>query len=172
MKIDPIFYWWNEFFNSDPVEMNIGYRCTEVSRAEKMVNELNKNGLSEYKATFGKHKTGRHKDLNKWQQVEWRKPKFPLIEKGIDKSDVSNYWKNKPVRFAKYNNCVGCFHRSASFLKTQSIEQPEKFQWFIDQEKNAKGNWKKNVSYGKIKELDFTLDMFDSLGCDSGFCGM
>ncbi|WP_052592644.1 hypothetical protein [Aureispira sp. CCB-QB1] len=172
LKIDPIAHWWFEKFKAKPIKMNIGYRINEASRAKTMLNSTNKNGLSVYEMTFEKHKKGRHKGLNKWVSVAWRKPLFPLIEDGVDKVDIQNFWKDKPVRFAPLNNCVGCFHRSAALLKQQSIEHPNKFQWFADQEGKGKGTWKKDISYTKIKKLNFTLNVFESEGCNSGFCGM
>lgn len=172
LKIDPIFYWWHKYFNGIPVKMNIGYRCNEVSRAKTMLKKLNKEGLSTYSASFKKHTKGRHKGKNKWIDVPWRSPQFPLIKDGIDKVDVQNFWKDKPIRFAKLNNCVGCFHRSAALLKQQSIEHPNQFQWFADQEGQGKGNWKKEVAYNKIAQLNFTQNVFESEGCNSGFCGM
>ncbi|WMX12415.1 MULTISPECIES: hypothetical protein [unclassified Aureispira] len=172
LKIDPIFHWWHEYFNAEPVKMNIGYRCTEVSRAKTMIESLNEDNLSVYKATFERHTKGRHKGLNKWVNIAWRMPQFPLIEDGIDKVDIENFWKDKLIRFAELNNCVGCFHRPAALLKQQSIEQPNKFQWFANQEGKGKGTWKKNISYNYISKLNFTQNLFESEGCNSGFCGM
>lgn len=172
LKMEPIAYWCQYSFGGSPVLMNIGYRCTEVDRSKTMLGSVNDDGFSVFKMTFEKHKKGRHKGLNKWVSVAWRKPLFPLIEDGVDKVDIQNFWKDKPVRFAPLNNCVGCFHRSAALLKQQSIEHPNKFQWFADQEGKGKGTWKKDISYTKIKKLNFTLNVFESEGCNSGFCGM
>jgi hypothetical protein len=167
MKIRPIFKWWRENFDK-PVIMNLGFRANEKRRADAMVTKLNKNGLSEFKDTNSKHPDGR----NKWETIEWRKPKFPLIDDFVYKEDIVKFWKNKPVRFAKYNNCVGCFHRSASFLNEISKLHPDKFDWFVRQEQQNKGFFKKEVSYNKIKKINFTLKMnFESEGCSSGFCG-
>ncbi len=168
LKIRPIFHWWAEKFNFEPVEMAIGYRANECGRRDKELAKLNKDGLSEFKATFEKHKNGR----NKWVTIGWRKPYFPLIDDNIYKQDIVKYWRNKPVRFAKYNNCVGCFHRMPHFLSKMQELDPVTFQWFIDRENENKGFFKKNVSYQKIKDLQFTTTInFDSEGCDSGYCG-
>lgn len=174
LKLEPIFYWWVEKYNLEPVEMNIGYRATEVNRSKKMINKLNKNGLSEYKATFEKWEGGRHDGLNKWENVEWRKPNFPLIDDQIFKDDIENYWSDKPVQFAALNNCIGCFHRNSRLLKKQSVQHPEKFNWFIDQEKKDKGFWRDDVSYQKIKEQHYlqTEFNFPERNCESGFCGV
>lgn len=167
LKMRPIFHWWHNKIKN-PVIMNIGYRANEKRRADTMNEKLNKNGLSEFKATFSKLKDGR----NKWAVIPWRVPKYPLIKDFIYKEDILKYWKNKPVRFANYNNCVGCFHRSASFLKEMSEADPVTFDWFIRAERINKGTWKKNISYNKIDKLNFTQKLdFEAEGCGSGFCG-
>ena len=60
---------------------------------------------------------------------------FPTII--LFKDKIEKYWKNKNVRFAYMNNCIGCFHRNGVLLKHMSNRHPNKFQWFIDQEKDA-----------------------------------
>ena len=47
------------------------------------------------------------------------------------------------------NNCIGCFHAEDLFLKKQSDNHPNKFEWFINKEKlsikDYKGRqWKQN----------------------------
>ena len=170
MKLEPIFNFWRENINQ-PVIMNIGYRVTEKSRADIMIEKLNDNGLSEYKTIVGKHKSGQ----NKWKSVEWRKPNFPLIDDFIERQDIDKFWKDKTVRFAELNNCIGCFHRSASLLNRMSELHPNKFEWFINQELVTGNTFKKDVSYKKIKDSNFTMSIpfdYDSEGCESGFCGI
>lgn len=174
LKIRPIFHWWHSHFNRKPIFMGLGYRANEGNRVKKVYSQLDENGFQTFKASFNKHKNGRHKGLNKWEYIKWRKPIFPLFMDGIEKFDIEKYWKNKPVRFAKYNNCVGCFHRKASLLKYMSEIAPKKFDWFVSMEKIGKGNWKEFVSYNKIKSMSFTMNLFESNledECGSGFCG-
>lgn len=171
MKIEPMFYWWAEHIRK-PAKMKIGYRANEWKRVERMKKRLNQNGLLEYKATFEKHSGGRHDGLNKWELVEWQMPSYPMVDDGILVSDVHNYWKNKPVRFAKYNNCTGCFHRNPAFLKSMMDVHPNKLQWFIDTEKEQPGTWRSDVSYQQVKDYNFTMELdFDS-HCDEGGCGL
>lgn len=156
LKMQPIFEWWKKNINK-PVSMNIGYRVTEKRRADNMIEKCNKNGFNEFK------------------NIEWRKPNFPLIDDFIERQDINKYWKNKPVRFAELNNCVGCFHRSASLLNKMSKIHESKFDWFIEQEKKTGNYFKKEISYKKIKESNFTMSLpfnYDSEGCESGFCGI
>ena len=135
LKLIPIFEWWHENIN-DPVEMRIGYRANEVKRAIRMNEKRNENGLLEIKATVSKHQV-----VETSGDFEWQNPTFPLIDDGIYKDNVEEFWKGKPVRFAWMNNCVGCFHRNPILLNKMFTKNPNKMQWFADQEigRNGKG---------------------------------
>ena len=192
MKLFPIAHWWLQTIG-EPFEMRIGFRANEQSRAKTMYSKLNDNGLAEIKIIVGKHANGN----NKWKTFEWQKPTFPLIsiDNPIYKNDVVNYWKDKPVRFAEINNCVGCFHRNATLLKKMSIDHANKFQWFIDMETKkydkikskfedkGTGKIKKNYPYARFKKdfnykeikdwkIQTELKWEDFDECDSGYCGL
>lgn len=169
MKLKPLFNWWLNNIN-EPIEMRIGFRANEQSRAKTMNEKTNENGLSEFKHVVGKHKNGN----NKWKLTEWQKPAFPLIENRIFKDQIEQYWKNKPVRFAYMNNCVGCFHRSPALLKLMSEKHPNKFDWFIEAEQNEKRTFKNGTTYQKIKNSFKQTQLFkdDFNECDSGYCGL
>jgi hypothetical protein len=122
MKLKPIFNWWQNKFNK-PIKMNIGYRANEGSRAKTMLSKTTKNGFSTFKTIVGKRKT-----QNKWADIEWQKPMFPLIDDNIYKDKIEKYWKDKPVRFAYMNNCVGCFHRTPVLLKHMSDKEHLKME--------------------------------------------
>lgn len=171
MKLIPIFEWWHKEIG-EPVDMRIGFRANEQRRAKKMIGKKNENGLLEIKATVEKHPDGR----NKWQVFEWQAPSFPLIIDNIYKDKIEEYWKDKPVRFAWMNNCVGCFHRNEILLKKMFERNPEKMQWFADQEigRGGKGTWKTGVTYEQIKNYKLQFELFeeDFDECDSGYCGL
>jgi hypothetical protein len=172
MKVEPIFNWWRNLIN-EPVQMRIGFRANEMRRAKKMIEKTNENGLLEYKAIVGKSEKGR----NKWKNIEWQKPIFPLIKDAIFKDKIEEYWKGKPVRFAYMNNCIGCFHRNEVLLKFMSEKHPNKFQWFCDQENkggHGKRTFKNGMSYDKIKNWKTQMNLFedDFNECDSGYCGL
>lgn len=171
LKILPIFYWCAE--NTDlPVEMRIGFRANEQRRADVMLKKLNSNGLEEMKATFSKHKNGN----NRWEVVDYRKPSFPLIKDGIFKDNIEEFWKDKPVRFAYLNNCVGCFNRNEMLLKHMSNKDAKTFEWFAKQERKSgyKAKFKTGITYDKIKahQTQHTLFDDDFNDCDSGYCGL
>tara|TARA_R110000782_G_scaffold33597_5_gene80893 strand:- start:29 stop:877 length:849 start_codon:yes stop_codon:yes gene_type:complete len=171
LKLEPIKKWWLENIDA-PVNMRIGYRANETRRASNMLKRC-VDGILEDKFIVGKHKSGR----NKWQLKKWQSPSFPLIDNGIYKDTIVNYWKNKPVRFAELNNCVGCFHRNPILLnKLFNSEHSNKMEFFSSLEKDAlnKANFKTGITYESIKKhkLQSTLDFDDFGECDSGVCGI
>jgi hypothetical protein len=168
MKVQTIAQWLYDK-NMTPCEMRIGFRANEMRRAKNMIERADENGMENFKFKVGE-KNGR----NKWKELPYRNTKFPLIEDGIFKDTIEEYWKGKPVRFAYMNNCVGCFHRSEILLKHMSEKAPKQFEWFAEQEREAKGTFKTGVSYDKIKNHKTQLDLFDEdfNECDSGYCGL
>ena len=171
MKLEPIFEWWHKTIN-EPIETRIGYRANEQSRAKTMLSKTNKNGLLEMKMIVGKRKT-----QNKWADIEWQKPAFPLIKDNVYKDNIEQYWKDKPVRFAYMNNCIGCFHRNEVLLKFMSDQHPNKFDWFINAENDTGYNirtFKNGVKYKQIKNSLKQTELFetDFSECDSGYCGL
>ena len=170
LKLIPMFDWWRENLNA-PAKFNIGFRANEQRRAKSMLNKLNANGYLEQKAIVGKRGT-----RNKWGLIEWQVPQFPLIKDNIYKDQIEKFWKNKPVRFAWMNNCVGCFHKNPLLLKKMYEKHPNKMQWFEDQEKGRKPNdgWINWTRYKKIKTWASQRELFDEdfSECDSGYCGL
>ena len=169
MKLQPIFDWWRKEIN-EVVEMRIGFRTNEQGRAKTMLKKTNKNGNSEFKAIIGKTKNG---NQNKWKNIEWQKPSFPLIKDNLYKDQIEIFWKNKNVRFAYMNNCVGCFHRTPVLLKYMSEKYENKFDWFMKQE-NEKRKFKNGMKYIDIKNSLKQFELFESdfNECDSGYCGL
>jgi hypothetical protein len=170
LKLVPMFEWWQKNIN-DPAEFRIGFRANEQRRAKTTLKKTNANGFLEMKAIIGKRKT-----RNKWGMIEWQKPTFPLIKDNIYKDNIEQYWKDKPVRFAWMNNCVGCFHRSTILLKKMYQLHPNKMEWFSKQEANRdkRDGWKNYLRYNDIKDWNLQTELFedDFNDCDSGYCGI
>jgi hypothetical protein len=168
MKLKPLFNWWNDNFD-EPVEMRIGFRANEMRRAKNMTERMNQNGLLTFKTITGQSKNGR----NKWSDIEWQKPVFPLINDAVFKDKIENYWNDKPIKFAFMNNCVGCFHRNEVLLKMMSEKHPNKFEWFVNAE-NGERTFKNGINYQDIKNWKTQLKLFESdfNECDSGYCGL
>lgn len=173
MKIEPMFQWWRNNIN-EPIEMQIGFRANEQDRANKMLARCNEQGLIEHHAVIGKRKDGK----NSWAEVGWQKPKFPLIEDNIYKDAIKQFWIDKPVSFAPYNNCVGCFHRNPVFLRYMYQEHPTKMNWFESKEGGKNGYWRSEGSeiqpYARIRKMLQQTRLFetDFTSCDAGYCGM
>lgn len=167
MKVEPIAQWCYE--NTElPIEMRIGFRANEMSRAKTM-SERAIDGIEHFKFKVGE-KNGR----NKWKELPYRKTTFPLIKDAIFKDTIENYWKDKPVRFAYQNNCVGCFHRSELMLKHMSNKAEKQFNWFVEMERKNGCTFKSGITYERIKNYRTQLELFDDdfNDCDSGYCGL
>ena len=171
MKVEPIAKWINDKLDTTP-KMRIGFRSNEHSRAKKMIERQNQEGFIEVKIRVGKHKNGN----NKWKKVNYCQPEFPLIKDGIFKDHIEQFWKDKPVRFAWMNNCVGCFHKENILLKKMWNKHPSKLEWFAlkERESQNKATWKENVTYDQIKNWNVQQELFedDFNECDSGYCGI
>lgn len=154
MKIKPIFKWWKEKF-SQPVQMNIGFRAGEDRRASNMLSKCNEQGLRAYGKTY------------------WQRPHFPMIQDGIHRDKVVEFWRGGGVRFAEQNNCVGCFHRSPLVLRKMFDLHPEKMRWFEEMEAVKGAQWKSEISYTDIKAHQPQHEInFSDWGCDTGYCGL
>tara|TARA_R110000772_G_scaffold7107_2_gene24371 strand:+ start:396 stop:1277 length:882 start_codon:yes stop_codon:yes gene_type:complete len=177
MKIVPISQWVYDNIG-EPVRMRIGFRANEHNRAKAIIERCNDDGFEYQKVIVGQSENGR----NKWKLIKYREPHFPLIEDNIFKDKVELFWKDKPVRFSWMNNCVGCFHANPLLLKKQSEKHPNKFDWFVNKEKESsefykKRKWlgdSKKPTYEEIKNYKSQFDLFDDdfNECDSGFCGL
>lgn len=157
LKMRPIFDWW--FANiKEKVIMNIGIRYDEMERAEKIKDT--------FKGIVGKRGT-----RNKWEEIEWRESKFPLIEDKIIHPKVKKWSLESGIAFPLDSNCVGCFHKPLQQLRKNWDDNTLKMQWFADQE-NTKKRWKKEMNYEKIKKLylQTEFNFGTGAGCQSGFC--
>lgn len=171
MKIYPIFNWLKE--NTElPVEMRIGFRPNEKSRADTVLERASEDGFEYMDDVIGKSKNGKR---NRWGKVKYRKTTFPLIEDNIQKDVIYNYWNDKDIRFAYRNNCVGCVNRQPLFLSHMQGKDPESFNWFIKQEERTGNQFRKDAKYSDIKRFNPQGVMFeddDFNDCDSGYCGV
>jgi hypothetical protein len=168
MKLKPIFNWLKE--NTElPVEMRIGFRPNEISRAEGVLKRANENGIEYFNTVIGKRKT-----QNKWGLVPYRKVTFPLIENNITKDVIYNFWNNKNVRFAYRNNCVGCVNRQPLMISHMASKDLDKVKWFEKQELKTGNRFLSDVSFEQILKFGIQNTFFDDdfNECDSGFCGI
>ena len=157
MKMRPIWDWWFKNIN-EKVKMGIGFRYDELERAARL--------STSFKGIVGQSANGR----NKWDEIEWREGYFPLIDSKITHYDVKKWADSTPLVFPADSNCVGCFHKPMQQLRKNWDLEPEKMQWFADQEKNAR--WKKEGTYQQFKEIGLQMDFHfgTGSGCQAGYC--
>jgi hypothetical protein len=178
LKMKVAFEWWQENIN-EIVEMRIGYRANEMSRMARKLKTCDENRIESFKHVIGFKETKKGTQQI-WETTKFSKPVFPFIEnKPTWKDEIEIFWKNKPVRFAEFNNCVGCFHREPLLLKYMWKEETEKMQIFSDFEKNRKYKndtffMDDKITYERIKNMNLThhLVSSDFNECDSGYCGI
>jgi hypothetical protein len=174
LKSKPLYDYWKSL-NIEPWEIRFGFRANEMKRALNVNERLNENGLLTIKDIIGRTKNG---NGNKWAEIEYQKPRYPLIEDAIFKDNIEEFWKGKPVRFAWMNNCVGCFNKNILLIRKMFDLHPNKLQWFINQENlgmHYKGNqWRQEATYTQIKNWMPQFELFedDFNECDSGYCGL
>lgn len=184
MKMKPMFEWWRNHCNiadGEVIATQIGFRQGEERRAKTMLDRCDEDGVLSMRAVVGKHKSGK----NKWAEIKYQKPLFPLIQNGIKRDRIAEFWKDKPVRFAERNNCVGCFHQNLILLRQQFDKHPEKLAWFTNMEAQGlagrdqtsnriQGTFRDDMTYGQIAKhrLQYELGFDDFSECDSGHCGL
>jgi hypothetical protein len=176
MKMRPISEWWYREIR-EPVDMRIGFRANEIKRVINAKARLDEDGFESTKI-----RVEINEDKNdRWKEFKWRTVSFPLVDDNIYKDNVEEFWKDRPVRFAWQNNCIGCFHANPLNLNVKSKKFPEKFDWFIEAEKKSINDFSrkwyaghyKGLTYEEIKHWNPQFDLFeDDLNeCDSGHCG-
>jgi hypothetical protein len=175
MKIEPIFNFWRENIG-EVITTRIGFRANETRRANAMIERTaNDGGVMKFKAVVGKRKDGK----NKWEDIPYQIPVFPLINDNIYKDTIEEFWMDKNVRFAWMNNCVGCFHKTPLLIRKMWDKHPNKLEWFNEIEKKAiasynNNQWNEAVTYEQIKNWNSQFELFDDdfNECDSGYCGL
>ena len=178
MKIRPIQEWWYKTIN-ETIDMRIGFRANEINRVLNTKSKLDKDGFETDKIRI---EINQNKN-DKWKKIKWRKISFPLVNNNIYKDQIEEYWKDKPVRFASQNNCIGCFHANPLNLNHKSKKFPNKFNWFINAEKKCMKDYNNrkwlmgqynNLTYEQIKNWKTQIELFDNdfNECDSGYCGL
>jgi hypothetical protein len=160
MKLRPIWDWWYENIN-EPVRMSIGFRYDEKERANSVTTS--------FKGIVGKSANGTR---NKWQEIEWRVPYFPLIDDKIGHYTVTEWAKTSGIIFPPDSNCVGCFWKPHQQLRKNFEDNPEKMKWFENEEARIKGRWKSEASYSEIKRQGIQMDFYfgTGSGCQAGYC--
>lgn len=149
MKMVPIFWWC--YLNlledlEDQVFMNIGYRSDEPRRTT--------DDLFDYPIScnnFG------NKRQNWVKGFEWRTCKTPLKTAGISNPIIKEFFINKlKYDFPVYSNCVGCMNKTEIEIQEQFYYEPEKMNWFNNQEKLGGNRFNMHITLEEIKNRKYT----------------
>lgn len=160
-------------------------KCTQELKVLTIKRYLNRLGWKKWINTTGiradeARRVKQSKD-KKW--VNW----FPLVEAGVTKKNISDFWQGSDVGFdlqlplingvTPHSNCDGCFLKSEMKLAEMWRDYPEKMQWWSDLEKKFGHTFRYDgVSYESIKDtVDRQGDwVFDEHGffcqADDGEC--
>jgi hypothetical protein len=159
MKMQPIFDFCQNKIGG-MVAMQVGFRYDEMERA-------NKENTS-FKAVVGQSESGR----NRWDEIEWRELRYPLIENRVNHFDVVKWSRESGLIFPSDSNCVGCFHKPWQQLRKNWEDEPIKMQWFADMEAATNRNFRKEMTYAQCKRigLQTEFNFGTGSGCDAGYC--
>lgn len=181
MKLEPIFFWWVQNVG-ERIKMRIGFRFDEFERMETFMNNSNPNFLTvpDTCNLYGE-KRQKRKEFN------FRFCTFPLIKDGINQAEIIKYFDNygfvggdlfterRKIEFPVFSNCVGCFHKKIETLNSISVQNPEKMNWFAEQENKANGTWlDSKIRYEDIIKMNKNIIPFmveqELQSCESGGC--
>lgn len=165
LKIEPIFNYCQKNIG-DMVYMNLGIRYDEKERGFD-----EKTGRKKPDKPFKHIISINENGTNKWAEKQWRITQYPLILNRITHYDIKCWADNSGIIFPLDSNCVGCFHKQLQQLRKNWDDEPEKMQWFADQE-IGKRKWKKEANYTNIKKLGLEpeFNFGTGSGCQAGFC--
>ena len=170
MKIKPMFNYLKNSIEL-PVKMRLGLRPAEITRKENILKRADEKGLEFFGTVIGRSKNDKR---NKLGLVPYRYAEFPLIENNIPKDIIYNYWRDKNVRFAYRNNCVGCVNRHPLMISHMAMKDFETVNWFNKQEKKTGNTFISGMTYENILKFGQQNTFFDDdfSECDSGECGI
>jgi 3'-phosphoadenosine 5'-phosphosulfate sulfotransferase (PAPS reductase)/FAD synthetase len=112
--------------------------------------------------------------------VQW----YPLAAAGVTKRDVKDFWSRQAfdLRLAGINgrtphgNCDGCFLKSEATRAALARDYPERFAWWVEQERISNGTFRKDGSYAALgdfsrRQADWIFDTEGALcQADDGEC--
>lgn len=166
MKLLPIatFTYFNIMpqYEMQPVWNNVGFRYDEMERCRNgIARELRE------KVIVGQLKGGR----NKWKEVFWAVANYPLVYDKVMYHKVRDFWKDQKIAFPEDSNCVGCFWKPDQQLRKNFDDNPEKMNWFANQE-TKKAHFRSGTTYKNIEKhgLQMDFNFGTGSGCQAGYC--
>lgn len=100
----------------------------------------------------------RYDEPRRWSKVtnlpSYQDVELPLVKWKTTKADVLNWWKQQDFDLQvnePYGNCDCCFLKGKGKLAIIAKEQPQLFDWWMEQESHG-GTFKKDITYKQIFE--------------------
>jgi 3'-phosphoadenosine 5'-phosphosulfate sulfotransferase (PAPS reductase)/FAD synthetase len=174
----------NASFYGEPFELmirqkkylpNIAARfCTTELKILPMKRYLTKQlGWKRWVAAVGirADEAHREKSESKDRWLYW----FPMIQAGITKSDVAEFWQKQAFDLqlpnvkgaSPYGNCDFCFLKSESILAAMAREHPDRANWWIRQEKMIDSTFRKGRNLAEF--VDFVQRQQDWVFDEQGY---
>lgn len=164
LKIKPIFEYLY-YRHLLPCKMRLGFRMDEIERKDRATTIFKHCHRSDYRVNSDTW-------VNRWEEVEWRVNKFPLIDHGIWHFDVQSFWKKHDIQFPEDSNCQNCFWKHPQQLRKNFDTNPDIMRWSAIWEDLIGGRFKKEYSLLDIQKLGLQqeFNFGTGSGCQAGFC--
>ncbi len=159
MKTDVMFEFWL-YRIGEIVSMRLGFRRDEQERWNDF--------KTEYRFPVSCNNFGSHRQ--KKETFNWRVADKVLCDNNIFHHTVYEFWNNYTIDFPPDSNCVGCFWKHEQQLRKNWQTNPNKMQWFANQE--GKRTFKDGITYNNIKNIMIQQDFIfgGGSGCKAGVC--
>jgi len=126
--------------------------CTMQLKIKTLKRYLKSIGIKDYTSYNGI----RYDEPRRWGKIQESEYDviLPLVKWKTIKPDVLKWWSEQDFDLRinePYGNCDCCFLKGKGKLAIIAKEKPKLFDWWIEQENNSVGTFKKEISYQKIK---------------------
>lgn len=148
--------------------------CTTEMKVRTLKRYLKSIGVKEYTSFNGI----RYDEPRRWSKIKNidANIELPLVKWKVTKQEVIDYWAKQDFDLQvnePYGNCDCCFLKGKGKLAIIAKEKPELFQWWIDQEKESEGTFKKGIQYKDIvNKAQNQLGLWDDDPSFECFCNV
>lgn len=148
--------------------------CTTEMKIKTLKRYLKSIGVTDYISFNGI----RYDEPRRWSKIKDTDLdiELPLVKWKVTKADVLEWWAKQDFDLQvnePYGNCDCCFLKGKGKLSIIAKEKPELFDWWIDQEKESKGTFKKGIEYKEIKnKAQSQLGLWDDDPSFECFCNV
>ena len=148
--------------------------CTEQLKINTLKRYCKSIGVREWNHFVGI----RHDEPRRWSKTsflpQYMDVQHPMVKWKTKKSDVLSWWGKQDFDLMvnePYGNCDGCFLKGKGKLAIIAKEKPELFDWWINNEKQTKNTFKKEISYQMLKDKSLAQQgLFDGDPSFECFC--